>query len=539
MHKIAATALAMPALAQTYVTTLVRKFRGQTAPRRMATVGLVAVLVVGMIVTGAVALAPSVPSGPPPAGTISGGTDMAPNSPLQVHFTAAMDQASVSGAISVQPVTPVKLVWDVTGRVVSVMPVEPWAPYTYYLITVGTTARDTSGRPIGKPINVGFETGSRTAGQIVATKPVGALVSITSAFQISFTRPVKLSTVMLDLAIVPPVAVTISGDDPKDQNSQVFTITPKAPLALNTKYSVTFKSTGATDITGSTIQNVDTLAATTIAGPSIVRFRPFDRGYAFDPNQLVSVRFTEPMDTASTEAAFSVTANGQAVTGSKYWVENNTVLVLDPATPFAVGQTVIARIAKTALAADGRPIQAAGRATFYMARPEVKNIPWTGGRASSTSPWYASEVYYLRLVNCTRTGRWVTPSGACSTATHHTMPAQDALTLDRGISNLVSRPYAKYMADNRLLDHFINGTTPHYRLSAQGYTSRDNGENIASPSTSGKAGMVAVEIFFQNESPCRCEHYYNIMYPYFRTAGIGVWVSSKSHVTRVVMDFYG
>ena len=49
--------------------------------------------------------------------------------------------------------------------------------------------------------------------------------------------------------------------------------------------------------------------------------------------------------------------------------------------------------------------------------------------------------------------------------------------------------------------------------------------------------MISVEIFFQNESWCRCEHYYNIMDPYFHRAGVGVWVSSGR--VRVVVDFYG
>jgi hypothetical protein len=48
--------------------------------------------------------------------------------------------------------------------------------------------------------------------------------------------------------------------------------------------------------------------------------------------------------------------------------------------------------------------------------------------------------------------------------------------------------------------------------------------------------MIDIEIFYQNEYWCRCEHYGNIMNPYFRRAGIGVWVSNS---VRVSIDFYG
>ena len=143
----------------------------------------------------------------------------------------------------------------------------------------------------------------------------------------------------------------------------------------------------------------------------------------------------------------------------------------------------------------------------------------------------------MNLMNCTRTGGWVTGGGACSTATHHTLPAQDRLSLDAGISNKVSRPYAKKMADNRQLDHYLSGTTPHSRLAAQGWGGPSWGENIASPTSAGNGGMISIETFFQSESGCRCEHYFNIMAPFFRRAGVGVWVSKG--VVRVSIDFYG
>jgi uncharacterized protein YkwD len=143
----------------------------------------------------------------------------------------------------------------------------------------------------------------------------------------------------------------------------------------------------------------------------------------------------------------------------------------------------------------------------------------------------------MNLMNCTRTGGWVTGGGACSTATHHTLPAQDRLSLDAGISNKVSRPYAKKMADNRQLNHYLSGTTPHSRLAAQGWGGPSWGENIASPTSAGNGGMISIETFFQSESGCRCEHYFNIMAPFFRRAGVGVWVSSG--VVRVSIDFYG
>jgi hypothetical protein len=175
-------------------------------------------------------------------------------------------------------------------------------------------------------------------------------------------------------------------------------------------------------------------------------------------------------------------------------------------------------------------------------KPTVRIIGWQGGVASKTAPWHPAELYYLGLMNCTRTGGWVLRSGACSSVAHHVMPAQDPLAFDSGIASRVARPYSKVQADRRVLTHYLDGTTPHSRMCAAGYCGASWGENLASPPSAGKSGMIDAEVFFQNEYRCqhsRCEfaHYYNIMNHYFHRAGVGVWVSSGR--VRLTIEFYG
>ena len=117
---------------------------------------------------------------------------------------------------------------------------------------------------------------------------------------------------------------------------------------------------------------------------------------------------------------------------------------------------------------------------------------------------------------------------------------QGALAYSDAIANAVARPYAKYLADRNALSHNLLGT-PHARLSAAGFGSGAWGENIAAPSTVRPAGMISVELFFQNEYPCksgRCQfgHYANVMSRSFHRVGIGVWATAGH--TRVVIDFY-
>jgi hypothetical protein len=250
------------------------------------------------------------------------------------------------------------------------------------------------------------------------------------------------------------------------------------------------------------------------------------------------------MDKKSVASALSVTADGRAVSGSEYWTEADTVLVFTPQRSFYVGVTVTVGVATKAHSADGIAMASAMGFSFSVSQRRSGSgssgtstkIPLTGGVASASAPYHAYEIYYLDLMNCTRTGKWVTDAGDCSTVTHHTLPARGALAFNNGLANAVSRPYARALALTGTLTHYLNGTTPHGRMAAGGYPSGAWGENIASPSNPYQGGMISVEIFFQNEYWCRCAHYYNIMNGHFSSAGIGVWVEGG---TRVVIDFYG
>jgi uncharacterized protein YkwD len=148
--------------------------------------------------------------------------------------------------------------------------------------------------------------------------------------------------------------------------------------------------------------------------------------------------------------------------------------------------------------------------------------------------WAAVETYYLRLMNCTRTGGWVTSSGGCSSPGGRNVAA---LKLDAGISTKVSRPYAKLLATRGICNHFIGGT-PGDRLRRAGYTSYRWAENLGCRSGNPYSAVLGSHLFFQSERAWSPDggHYVNLMNPAYSRVGIGVWVSSGR--VRVVIDFY-
>ncbi|MGZ6266515.1 MAG: Ig-like domain-containing protein, partial [Candidatus Limnocylindrales bacterium] len=469
--------------------------------------------------------------------------------PFQVQFTKPMNEASVEAALTIQPATEHKLLWDATSQVLSIVPGSHWEPYTDYTIDITNKATDQEGLSLATEIHTSFASGSPTAGTLAATLVVDNLVAPNTAFTLTFTRPVKLSTVMTRLSITPAVDVTIVGDDPTDAASATFAITPKAPLASDSNFVVSFAD-GGTDSSGAALQPVAQVSGHTMKAPAVLSFRPQDGTVTLDTGQLVSVRFSAAMDKKATESAFSVTADGRAVSGNLYWSEGDTVLALAPRYAFKVGSKVVARITTTARSATGMHLEKVSTATFTVSKPRTPTVIARGGSCSNCGGGGGGtgafgsvaaqrrdlEVYYLGLMNCTRTGGWLTSSGGCSTAAHHTMPAQPALNLDDTISLKVARPYAKYLADRNLLTHSGGGTTTRGRFQAAGYGGGSWGENIASPHNDGTGGMIASQLFFQAEAPYRGGHYYNIMDVYFHRVGIGVWVSNS---IRLVVDFYG
>ncbi len=542
MRQLAAAVLEVPLAGLGYLSRYVsrRSLLTQLTIAFVAVALVVSGLLVGLPTRTIEAKAPTPYDPAAPAVSLGTAANVSVDAPYVLAFTEPMNQGSVADSLTIEPAAPVRLAWDAAGETLSISPATYWAPFTSYVVSVSGSAMDQSGMQLGSSVTAGFITGALTSGQITATVVSGANVAPTSAFQITFSSPVKLATVQARLSISPVATGTITGDDPTDVSSQVFTFTPDDILAGGTAYTVSFDSSNATDSAGVALLPVAPLTVQTLAAPEVLKFRPVNHGSTADPNQVLSVRFTVPMNRASTAAAFSVVVNGKRVRGAISWTENNTVLALDPNSKLPVGSTVTMHVATTARSATGQRLAGAASASFTVVRPTVYRISWSGGVASKTAPYHAAELYYLKLMNCTRTGGWVTASGSCSSVTHHVLPAQAALAFDDGIANKVSRPYAKYLADRNALSHYLLGS-PHSRLAAAGYGSGSWGENISSPSNPRESGMIHVELFFQNEYRCqsgRCVfgHYANVMNGRFHRAGIGVWVT-KGH-TRVVIDFY-
>lgn len=155
-----------------------------------------------------------------------------------------------------------------------------------------------------------------------------------------------------------------------------------------------------------------------------------------------------------------------------------------------------------------------------------------------SAPWHSVEHYYLKLVNCTRTGGWVRSDGSCAGYGSGRYSAYVApLKLGPGLSDKVARPYARLLARRNLCTHTADGD-PGYRLRRAGYRAWTWGENIGCRSGYSNIykAVLASHLNMQAEKSTNGGHWKNIKNSRYTYVGIGVWVYGGR--TRVVSDFY-
>ncbi len=545
MRKLGETLLALPVLILAYAVILGRGGMARLGAGLAAAVVAAAVVLAGL--PPAQSNAVPVSSKPQPVDAraidaVTTGHDL--TKPFTVEFDGSMDPSTVAAALRLQPDTAVTFTWDDADRVLTISPLSQWQADTLYVLTVSKAARAANGGSLSAPVRSAVLTAPAGSGSIAATRLSGKLARPDTAFRIRLDRPVALAAVKAAIQTQPEVAGDVSAGDAAGE----FIFTPETPLAVDTAYTVSLP--GLVDADGVAFGSVPALAVQTSEAPGVVRFRPRAGDEAIERTAAISVRFTERMDRDQTAEAFHVTVGSTELKGTVSWAEQGRVLVFVPADPLPYGATVRARVDDAAVSKAGTALASASTAKFTVEpkpkpkpkaaapappppkKSKPKPIPKSGGGGAVSGSWSGVESYYLRLMNCTRTGGWVTSGGNCSSPGGRDVAP---LALNSGISSKVARPYAKLLATRGICNHFIGGN-PGDRLRRAGYDSYRWGENLGCRSGNPNSAVLGSHLFFQSERPYNGGHYRNMMDARFRQAGIGIWVSGGR--VRLVVDFY-
>jgi uncharacterized protein YkwD len=540
LRKVAVAVLGLPVLLQVYVTTLARRAR-----RVRVGAAIIVATAIGLGLMGgppAQETVATAPTRPVPltaaAFTTNLQTDQAARAPITLRFSMPMDPTSVAAHLSIEPATPVTLSWDEQRRNLTLAPEDVWAAGRFHTISVQPGALAESGRPLSTAVRAAFLTRPAASGRIVPTAGAGDRVMLSSSFILRFDRSLDRASMIGALKIEPPVEGLLAPSDGGLGGEWIFT--PDVPLAPDSVYTLSLDAS-VRDADGSPLVEPVVLSVRTAGIPQVVRFRPRDGQKDIDRGAVLSVRFTEAMDPLVTREAFQVTADGASVAGRISFAEGDTVLVFKPAASFGHGQVIVMRVSADARSAAGAPLAEAVTATVTTepkpppkVAPKPLQKPPSGGGSAGSGTWAAVETYYLRLMNCTRTGGLVNGAGVCTNPGGRDVAP---LILDPGISSRVSRPYAQLLATRGLCSHFIGGS-PSDRLRRAGYTSHAWAENLGCRSGDPYQAVLGSHLYFQGERSWTPQggHYVNLMNATYDRAGIGVWVASGR--VRLVVSFY-
>jgi hypothetical protein len=541
LRKLAATALALPVLATLYVPLLLRR---SIALRLVLGIGLVGLLGLGIFaLTSPRATTATIPTAVAPLDSSSFAeavdADHGLHAPATIQFANPMDKASVVAALTVDPATAVTTSWDSAGKTLTISPQHMWQVGTYYSIKVAQTAHEATGPALAQAAHALFSTRAPTAAHLALAHPAAGGASPATGFTVSFDGAVTPPSPGALLAISPAVSGSLV-DLTTDAAGTTVTFQPDQPLAANTSYTIAVQG-GLLDSDGADVVVPLPLRIKTAVAPAVVRFRPLNGTANVSSAAKLSVRFSQAMNTKATGSAFSASIAGKAIAGKVAWAEGNTVLVFSPSAALAPGATVTMSVSTAASSASGTALGAARSVSFktlapaavVKAKAKPPKVRPPGGGTVGAGAWHAVEVYYLGLMNCTRGGGWVLASGRCSSPGGSGIKP---LILNAGISNKVSRPYAKFLAQKNICSHFADGN-PGDRLHRAGYPG-DYRENIGCRSASNPyASVLGTHLYFQDEKPCGnyC-HWANIMDPRMTEVGIGIWVIGNR--VRLVVDFW-
>ena len=186
-------------------------------------------------------------------------------------------------------------------------------------------------------------------------------------------RPQLRPSVVVAILLVGSVTASVFGVEPI---SPQVPLTP-VPIEADALHAVPVSPSADPSPNGRPVlvrprPPIEVEPAPTMQPPAVVRFRPRDGWTGVARSAALSVRFTQPMDHASTEQAFAASIGVAPITGTYRWAESDTVLVLQPVSALTYGATVQLSVAAGARSRAGVPLTSAQSVTFTV---EVRRMP--------------------------------------------------------------------------------------------------------------------------------------------------------------------
>lgn len=304
--------------------------------------------------------------------------------PILLRFDQTMDQDSVEAAWDIEPSVAGSFEWP-TGDTLVFTPQGELERGQTYRVQLGDTAVSQNGLALEEPVSFDLQTVGFL--QVSETLPAegSRRVQADGAITVVFNKPVVPLTSTGQQANLPqPLTIEPPAEGQGEWvSTSIYRFVPEPAFAGATTYRVTIDA-GLTDVTGSTLEAPVSWQFTT-EDPSVVSIMPADRASLVLPTQPISITFNMPMDTAVTEAAVSLSADGAPAPAlSTAWEEGDRLLILTPDEPLALESTYQLVVGAGATAATGTATLDEETTSSFATVPfpaVLETMPSNGGMA--------------------------------------------------------------------------------------------------------------------------------------------------------------
>ncbi len=253
--------------------------------------------------------------------------------PIVLTFDRAMSGESAD-FLSVSPA--LEGTTQVDGTDIVFTPTAAPDPGQRYTFTLAVKATDTEGTRLSRPAMINVVAATPLA--VTSTQPSDGVsdVSIDTSITVVFNQPIVPLTGVEDQADLPqPLTISPAVDGVGEWiNTSIYSFQPSFGLAGGADYAVTVDGLTAVDGESLAEPHIFRFSTTT---PIVIDAGPL--GEQVPPDADITIDFSQPMDQASTENAFSLLdgQSGESVDGTFSWSDDAARLTFAPDNPLQFG----------------------------------------------------------------------------------------------------------------------------------------------------------------------------------------------------------
>ena len=311
----------------------------------------------------------------------SGPIDPSTVTPANVYLSLAGTDGTVPSTATL----------DSTGTILHLTPSSPATPNTYYEYNAqnlkGTNGTSAQGTGTSYLVGAGPQT---SAPPVLAVSPQdkSANVPVNAMVGILFAGPLDPTSVNVTTILLTANGQTVPSTISLSDGTQRVQLTPQAPLAPSTLFTVTIS--GLTDIAGNLIATQTThfttgTGAVTVQ-PAITLTNPYDTATAVPINSIISLQSNTPIDgTSVTSGSFQVLnqTTNQGVAGTYSLSTDGMTVFFVPSAPLPSAQQFLVSFTNHGITdLAGNALQS----YYYSGSSYVGNFSFTTGTAASTTP---------------------------------------------------------------------------------------------------------------------------------------------------------